>query len=176
MYIFFVVVMVKMLSRQIAHGWGINNAQFIINRSAEDGEYTDKEPEELEARQDKRLKSKADGNDEHDDRYDDRLDRDDQRPLNRQYDADRYDDRRSDYDDRRSDRYDDGRSDRYDDRRNDRYDDRRNDRYDDDRRNDRRNDYDDRRSDRYDDRRDRYGHPDDRSRSPNVPANKPTRG
>ncbi|XP_053471828.1 cell surface A33 antigen [Ictalurus furcatus] len=133
--------------------------------SAEDGEYTDKEPQELEAHQDKRLKSKADGNDEHDDRYDDRLDRDDRqgRPVNRQYDADRYDDRRSDYDDGRSDRYDDRRSDRYDDRRSDRYD-------------DRRNDYDDRRSDRYDDRRDRYGHPDDRSRSPNVPANKPTRG
>ncbi|MCI4393630.1 hypothetical protein PGIGA_G00159830 [Pangasianodon gigas] len=198
------------------------NKSEYAKRPPEDGDYTDKEPQELEEYQETHVESKADRRDERSDRYDDQRDRDDRqgRPDYRQYDSDRYDDRRSDryddrqadryddrqadrYDDRRSDRYDDRQADRYDDRRSDRYDDRRSDRYDDrhsDRHDDRRSDrYDDRRSDRYDeprdryddrnsdryadrydDRRDRYDHPDDRydgrSRPPNVPANKPTRG
>ncbi|MCJ8747839.1 hypothetical protein PDJAM_G00158280 [Pangasius djambal] len=183
-----------------------NKSEEYAMRSPEYADYTDKEPQEFEEHQVTSVESKADRRDERSDRSDDRQDRDDRqgRPDYRQYDSDRHDDRRSDrYDDRRSDRYDDRQSDRYDDRRSDRYDDRRSDRYDDrygDRYDDRRSDrYDDRRSDRYDeprdryddrhsdryadrydDRRDRYDHPDDRydgrSRPPNVPANKPTRG
>ncbi|KAI4875997.1 hypothetical protein NFI96_031314 [Prochilodus magdalenae] len=158
--------------------------------SPEGGEYTDKDPHEIEDLQSKRVEIKpersANQRDEYEDRserdYDHRSDRysdrrddsDDRRADGRERYDDRYDDRRSDrYDDRRSDRYDDRRGDRYDDRRSDRYDDRRSDRYDDrrdqyddrDRYDDRRND----RRDRYDDRGDRY---DDRDR----PALKPPRG
>ncbi|XP_060716945.1 cell surface A33 antigen-like [Tachysurus vachellii] len=167
--------------------------EYPMDYAAEHGEYTDKEPRELEEHQDKRLESKADAYDdraERSDHYDDRRDREDlqRKPDNRQYDPDRYNDRRSDYDDR-SDRSSEPRE-RNDDRpRNrypDRYDDRR-DRYDhpDDRYDDRRDRY-DHPDDRYDYRRDRYDHPDDRyddrrdhydrSRPPHLPANKPTRG
>ncbi|KAI5629541.1 cell surface A33 antigen, partial [Silurus asotus] len=155
--------------------------------SQEHVEYTDVDPQKIEMREERHVEGKADMRDEREEGsepYDDRRDRDklQSRPDNRQYDPERYDDRRSDrYDDRRSDRYDDRHSDRNDDQRSDRYDDRRGDRYDDRRSDydDRRSDYDDRRSDRYDDRRgDRYDDRrrdrlDDRSRPPIVPANKP---
>ncbi|XP_027012474.2 glycoprotein A33 (transmembrane), paralog a [Tachysurus fulvidraco] len=169
------------------------NEEYAMGYAAEPGEYTDKEPQELEEQQDKRLESKAEVLDdrvERSDHFDDPRDYEarQKKPDNRQYDPERYDDRRSDYDDRRSDRSSEPRgrnddrprnryADRYDDRRDrydhpdDRYDDRR-DRYDhpDDRYNDRQDRY-DHPDDRYDDRRDRY----DRSRPPNLP-NKPTRG
>ncbi|XP_026787505.3 glycoprotein A33 (transmembrane), paralog a [Pangasianodon hypophthalmus] len=185
--------------------YAMRSPEYANYTDKEPQEFEEHQETRVESKAD-RNDERSDRYDERSDRYDDRQDRDDRqgRPDNRQYDSDRYDDRRSDrYDDRQSDRYDDRRSDRYDDRRSDRYDDRRSDRYDDrrsDRYDDRRSDrYDDRRSDRYDeprdryddrnsdryadrydDRRDRYDHPDDRydgrSRPPNVPANKPTRG
>ncbi|NP_001108577.2 glycoprotein A33 (transmembrane), paralog a precursor [Danio rerio] len=160
----------------------------------EDGEFTDKDPEEqdehVRSEQERPVKS-ADRRDVQDERsersYDRRSDYDDRRDPNtsqRDDRDDRYNDRRDRYDDKR-DRSDD-RQERYDDRRErngdrqDRYDDRR------DRNDDRRDRYDDRyddRRDRYDDRRDRHDDRydsdrysdryDSRDRPPSVPPNKP---
>ncbi|XP_056320335.1 glycoprotein A33 (transmembrane), paralog a isoform X2 [Danio aesculapii] len=174
-----------------------NKAEEYAMGTPEDGEFTDKDPEEedehVRSEQERPVKS-ADRRDVQDERsersYDRRSDYDDRRDQNisqRDDRDDRYDDRRDRYNDRRDrnddrqERYDDrrerngDRQDRYDDRR-DRNDDRR-DRYDDhyDRYDDRHDRYDDRR-DRHDDRydSDRYSDRyDSRDRPPSVPPNKP---
>lgn len=171
-----------------------NKAEEYAMGTPEDGEFTDRDPEEqdehVRSEEERPVKS-ADHRDVQDERsersYDRRSDYEDRRDQNtgrRDDRDDRYDDKRDRYDDRR-DRIDD-RRDRYDDRqerngnRQDRYDDRR------DRNDDRRDRYDDRydeRRDRYDDRRDRHDDRydsdryseryDSRDRPPSIPPNKP---
>lgn len=125
---FFVVLMVKTLRSQIGLGKKINIVQFIINRSPEDGEYTDKKPQELEEHQDEHLECKADRNDERDERsdhpdvYDDAMTH--CQPDNRQCDSEQNDDLRSDHYGDGHDGYgcDDNGRDRCDDRQRDGYD------------------------------------------------------